>query len=297
MNGLDVSALGQIKETFQFLQPMLDQTLRLAPNPKTPKQRRTEGQQPGRHDPDPAETSNPPDVLQCLRVMGQLILRHERGLNLLQSTDSFILYFQQDKAGTLQGLVKETQTWQTLRQQNPEAPQRPLRQHLCLWLLKELQTRALKVSECKVGDPIQQACLEKKLILEDMSWPFLRWDPSQKALVIDRKKAVTMPKMLQHLEELIEDFQDSTLVVRFQGLQTSNAQAAVPWKLQLNMRTDRPYELLAALTHSSIWLLAGTTLKLHSTKNSHLADTLHQLMTATKGRGKGGKSQGKHKGS
>ncbi|CAL1165275.1 unnamed protein product [Cladocopium goreaui] len=102
----------------------------------------------------------------------------------------------------------ETQHWQQLRKKNPTEVTSPLRQHLCLWFLKDLQTRAIKVSECKVGDPLLQACMDRKLLLEDMSWPFLKWDPSTKALIIDKKKAVSMVKMLQHLEELCEDMRD-----------------------------------------------------------------------------------------
>jgi len=131
-------------------------------------------------------------------------------------------------------MLQETQHWQQLRKKNPTEVTSPLRQHLCLWFLKDLQTRAIKVSECKVGDPLLQACMDRKLLLEDMSWPFLKWDPSTKALIIDKKKAVSMVKMLQHLEELCEDMRDPTLVVRFQGLPMTNPQSAIPWKLQLN---------------------------------------------------------------
>ena len=172
----------------------------------------------------------------------------------------------------------------------------PLRQHLSQWLLKELLNRATKVSESQPGQELYQTCLSRKLILEDMSWPYHRWDAQQQALVIDKKKSVTMPKMLQHLTELIEDFRDPTLVVRFQGLSTSTMQKTVPWKLQLNLRSNRPYELLLALTHSSLWGLVGTSLKPHSTQLSSLAQTIQNMLPNQKPAGKGtGKNKGKSK--
>ena len=100
MNGWDEMALGEIKETFQFLAPIFDKSLKLPPNPRAMKQRRTEGKA-DQTDPDPPGREQQKEILQYLRVLGQLALRHERSLNLLQSTDSFILYFQQDKAGSL----------------------------------------------------------------------------------------------------------------------------------------------------------------------------------------------------
>jgi hypothetical protein len=129
-----------------------------------------------------------------------------------------------------------------------------------------------------------------------MSWPFLRWDTAKKLLVIDKKKAITMPKMLEHLTELVEEFRDPALVVRFQGLATSSPQTAVPWKLQLNLRYNRPYDLLVAMTHSSVWMVAGTSLKIHTPQQSGLAKTVQSLLPKGRGRGKGsGKSKGKNK--
>jgi len=62
----------------------------------------------------------------------------------------------------------------------------------------------------------------------------------------------------------------------------------------IELRSDRPYELMASLTHSSIWLLAGTTLKPHVPKQSSLASTLQQMMPTAPGKGRGkGKSKTK----
>jgi len=293
MIGMDQSSQEQIRETFQFLQPLLDQSLKLLPNPRAPKQRRTEDKIKASQADQGPIGAEPQKLLQYLQALGQLVLRQEHSLSLLQSTDSFILYFQQDKEGSLQGLLLETQKWHQQRLQDPATIQTTLRQHLCQHLLLDLLNRVTKVSQSKPEDPLFRLCREKNLILEDMSWPFLRWEPSKKQLVIDKKKSVTMPKMLEHLTELGEEFRDPALVVRFQGLATSSPQSTVPWKLQLNLRYNRPYDLLVALTHSAVWMLAGTTLKIHAPQQSGLAKTVQSLLP--KGQGKG-KSQSKSKG-
>lgn len=287
MNGWDEGALGQIRETFQFLQPIFDQSLKLSSNPKV-KQRRTDLKHPAPSaDQDQPDNAQQFHLMRYLQTLGQLVLRQEHSLSVLQSNDSFILFFQQEDGGALPGMIQETKKWSQLRQKDAASVQAPLRQHLCQWLLTDLLNRATKVSKCQPGDPVLQACLDKRILLEDLSWPYLRWNADQKALVIDKKKSVSMAKMLQHLEELQQDFRDPTLVLKFQGLQTSQGQKIVPWKLQLNMRTDRPYELLLELTHSSIWLLVGTSLKAHSPKPSSLAVQLRSMMPASKGQGKG----------
>ncbi|CAL1156661.1 unnamed protein product [Cladocopium goreaui] len=297
LTGWDETAFGQIREPFQFLAPIFDKSLKLPPNPKPAKHRRTEGQgQQVKDDPDQPEPRPHTHLMQYLQILGQLALRHEQSLSLMQSTDSFILFFQQEQGGALQGLLQETQKWNQQRQTSTGTTQTPLRQHLCQWLLTDLLNKATKVSEAQKGDQILQACLEKRLLLEDLSWPYLRWDPVQTALVIDKKKSVSMKKMLQHLEELIQDFRDPTLVLKFQGLQTSSSQSTIPWKLQLNLRTDRPYELLLELTHSAIWMLVGSSLKPHNAKPSNLANQLRHLMPKGKGEGKGKtRSKGKAK--
>ena len=297
LTGWDETAFGQIREPFQFLAPIFDKSLKLPPNPKPAKHRRTEGQgQQVKDDPDQPEPRPHTHLMQYLQILRQLALRHEQSLSLMQSTDSFILFFQQEQGGALQGLLQETQKWNQQRQTSTGTTQTPLRQHLCQWLLTDLLNKATKVSEAQKGDQILQACLEKRLLLEDLSWPYLRWDPVQTALVIDKKKSVSMKKMLQHLEELIQDFRDPTLVLKFQGLQTSSSQSTIPWKLQLNLRTDRPYELLLELTHSAIWMLVGSSLKPHNAKPSNLANQLRHLMPKGKGEGKGKtRSKGKAK--
>ena len=169
----------------------------------------------------------------------------------------------------------------------------PLRQHLSTWVLGDLLTKATKVSQAPADADLLKTCLTRKIVLQDGSWPFMRWDATAKALTLDKRPAVSMSKMLEHLTELVEDFRVPDLVVRFHAMGTSPPPAPIPWKLQLNLRCDRPYDLLKSLVGSTVWMLIGTSIKVHHAKPSALATRLQNLLPSpVKGKGKG---RGKNK--
>ena len=81
---------------------------------------------------------------------------------------------------------------------------------------------------------------------------------------------------------------DRELVIRFHALQAPTDQKRIiPWRLQLNLRSDRPYELMYHLAHNSLWMAVGASMKQHSQSQTPLASTIQQLVGKPKGRGKG----------
>ena len=156
-------------------------------------------------------------------------------------------------------------------------------QHLLTTLLNWITA----VAKAKESDELFLACRNRNLILEDRSWPFLRWDGQKQSLVVDQKKPISMEAMMKHVQSLIEMFRVPTLVLRFYGMSTSTKQEVIPWRLQLNPRADEPYELLLSLSHSAIWTLVGTSLKPHSTQNSGLANQLKQMLHPGSAKGQG----------
>ena len=176
--------------------------------------------------------------------------------------------------------------------ENPSKSQmRPLRQHLIL--LQTLHTNAGKIVESKEQDPLHQTSVQKGLILADKSFPFHRWDAHTQKLLIDKKQPVSSQKMFQHLTELQEMVLDRDLVVRFHALKAVSDKdlAAVPWRLQINLRNNRAYELLLQLCHNAVWMAVGATLKPHSLGQSTMATNLQAMLHKPKGKGKG---RGKH---
>ena len=80
-----------------------------------------------------------------------------------------------------------------------------------------------------------------------------------------------------------------TLIQRFHALPVKEGSLVAPWRLQLALRDNAPYELLLGLCQSQIWALIATNLKQHNLFQSHQATTLAQSagLPQTKGHGKG----------
>lgn len=222
-----------------------------------------------------------------LSTLVQLVVRQDQELQCLRKMDQFILFLGQEPTGALHILLQETVQWKK-QMETSKSMTLPLRQHLMITLLNLLHTRAGKVVECQETDPLYSMSLQKGVILADRSFPFHRWDPQQQKVVLDKKQPVSAQKMKQHLEELQDMVQDKELIVRFHALRPMSNQPnqPVPWRLQIHLRSDRPYELLWQLAHSSVWMTVGATMKPHSQGQSPLATTLQNMMQP-KGRGKG----------
>ncbi|CAL1146915.1 unnamed protein product [Cladocopium goreaui] len=221
--------------------------------------------------------------------MAHMLIRHDQELNSLRRTDQFILFLNPDPTGALHLLIQESAVWKTQMESQTQQQLQPLRQHLVLTLLKALQHNAGKIVESKDTEQLYQKSVKMGLILADRSFPFHRWDGQKQQLVIDKKQPVSSQKMFQHLTELQEMMLDKEMVVRFHALRTptSHDTRAIPWRLQINMRSDRAYDLLFQLQHNSIWMAVGATMKQHTLTQSPLATTLQSMVGKSKGRGKG----------
>ena len=66
-----------------------------------------------------------------------------------------------------------------------------------------------------------------------------------------------------------------------------------PWRLQLALRADRPWELIYSLSQSSVWSLMAMSMKPHNRFQSPMAERL-ETMLELRPKGKGsGKGKGK----
>jgi hypothetical protein len=164
-----------------------------------------------------------------------------------------------------------------------------LRQHLTQCLFQDLMVKVMKISEAQAGDPLFQTSVQSQVIDSEGNWPFLEWNPATKTLHTSSKTPISMTLMTQHVKELVEMFKDPELVMSFRSLQTNQEAPICPWRLQLNPRADRAWELLTRLSRCSLWTLIGTMLKPHSLTQCGLADTIQQALghQVRKGKGKG----------
>lgn len=59
---------------------------------------------------------------QVLRLMGQMLLRQERDINMWKTQDSYVIHFSRDPKGLLPILVEETTKWRTAQEQPTSGP-------------------------------------------------------------------------------------------------------------------------------------------------------------------------------
>ena len=197
-----------------------------------------------------------------------------------------------DPTGALHLLLHETVQWKEKADKMEDSSMTqmmPLRQHLMLALLTSMRNRLAKLMTSKETDQIYITSVDKGLILADRSFPYHRWDPKTQTLVLDKKTPVSAKKMDQHLEELVEMMQDRELVMRFHALRAPDLKSdrVVPWRLQINLRSDRAYDLLFHLAHNSIWMAVGATMKQHTLHQTPMATALQNMLGPPKGQGKG----------
>ncbi|CAL1145049.1 unnamed protein product [Cladocopium goreaui] len=295
----DTEATTQIMASFGALAPLFrtqDKSLKLSPNPRQTKARRKD-----EHSSPDEEMDQLPDgphqpTMRLLSTLAQLALRHDQELQSLRKMDQFILFLSPEQMGALHIMIQETAQWKSQMEAQNQGHLMPLRQHLMLALLNSLRTRAGQIVESKETDQLYEMSLKKGVILADRSFPYHRWDPATQKLVLDKKPPISYKKMEQHLDELQEMMQEKELIARFHALRGFNAssQNAVPWRLQIHMRRDRAYELLYQLSHNSVWMAVGASMKPHTMGQSPLATALQAMTQEQKTKPKG-KGKGKHK--
>ena len=133
--------------------------------------------------------------------------------------------------------------------------------------------RVTKVMECKQEDPLWQSSLQSKLVLQDASWPFLKWDHKKQSLEVDTKmSSLPMKDLQQTLEQIYKLLDRPEAIVRFHALQNKNKQVPViPWRLELDMKDHKLHNLLHSLVNCSAWQLVQIRLKPHHHQQSKLA--------------------------
>ena len=120
--------------------------------------------------PPPSRTSLPDsdskgaNSSKMVMLMANLLLRHEQDLMALQSQNRYVLFLSTNKEGMIAPLLQESTAWKTAQQQN--LVDKPLRQHLCLFLLKTRIQRVTKLKESKSEDPVWISSIKSQLVMQ-----------------------------------------------------------------------------------------------------------------------------------
>ena len=279
-------AAQQLLSAFQNVLPMLDKTLHLEPDPRNPKRRRDQRKQNQLGEQDVPQTNK--HMMTMMKLMANILIRQDQEMQQLKRNDSFILYFSKKPTGTLSQLLTAAEAWRKAQETPASSTLKlPLRTHLMNTLLTSLLNRVTEISKAPNGSDLYKATVKNKMLLEDYSWPYLQWCPQTRTNQISAKKAVGMKQMLDMCSELIEHFRNPLLVIRFHSLQSKLDSKVTPWRLQLNMRLDGPFELLSFLCYNSVWAVLGSQLKPHLQQQSPMATALQEMMGKGHGKGQG----------
>ena len=293
MESEDASA--QVLQAFQSLAPLLDGSLKLTTNPGATKRQKVDAQSDKKKDKPTAESSN---LLPAIQLMAKLVISLDRDQQLQKKEDTYLFFFNsKEPTGSLGVLQKAAEEWHHQATLQPSSPSKtPLRQKLLQTLLIDLMDRIQKLADAPPESPLMQKAVQSMILLPDRTFPYLEWDHTTKALQISKRTPISLQKMHQHCTELLDMFRDPSIILRFHALPTKPESAVSPWRLQVSLRADRPWELLQALCQSSVWTLMATSLKQHSRFQSPLALKLEESLglKSMKGTGKGSKG---HKGS
>ena len=289
----------ELMKSFQMLSPLLQASSRYIresaeePNSKRPKQE--DDEQVGRRSPtDPALQGA---VLTVLGHMTKLLIQHEKQLQQLQRQDSFVLFIQASQQGGITILQQLATDWKSQLAQHQTDPNLlNMRTYLFRGLMKEVHLRLRQMSSSKLGEPLWDKAIEQGVLLPCGSWPFQKWDPTNKKLVRSHKQPLGMQRVLNQFSYLEELLSTNDQIVRFHSLRPQPT--VVPWMVQTSLRMNDVWGILTEMANSTLWSLLGLSLKVHSQTLSRPAQLLQDSRDQTghlpqKGRGKG-KQNGKH---
>ena len=233
------------------------------------------------------------EVLDALKLMAQLLLAHERSLQLLAKQDSYVLFISNSAQGALPLLDTLSTDWK--QKQAANQGKQTLRTCLLQGLIKELAQRVTKLSQSKAGDQLWDMAVQRGTLRADGSWPYQKWQPEEQKLVAAARPPLSMTRLLKALQYLEELLEESHHVIRFHNLRPQTDMT--PWHLQISMRDSDVWTQLNLLTQSSVWILLGMQVKQHSQTMSKPAQNLQQVFgkggTPSKGQGKGKKGKTK----
>lgn len=223
-----------------------------------------------------------------IQQVASMALRHEQDLANLRSQDAFVLCLQVDQQGALPLIANKTEWWKQQRKEGKDV--QPLRCLLVQTVFQELLSRVTKVQKDS-SDPQKQEVWKtlrsRHLILEDGSWPFMKWDSQQNCLVqATEHRPLSMDAMTKMMMEVVEGLQAARVTQRFQAMSPigPTGPKTIPWKLQLGIQQDDLINLLRRLCGSAALHLLGASMKQHHQHMRRQAQWIQQNLG--KGRGK-----------
>ena len=209
-------------------------------------------------------------LLGLVKLMAQVIIQHDRAIQMQHKQTCFVLFVQTSPGSALGVLTQQALAWKT-QTSTDQAKPLTLRTFLLRSVILELQTRLVKLSQSSQGNQIWDTAVQEGVILADGSWPYQHWCHKEKKLIRSHRQPMGMARTLKEVQLLTELLNEEGQVMRFHRLKPQAT--VVPWMIELSIRETEMWTTLMGMTQSTLWTLM-----------------LEQLLTGQKG-----KSQGKGK--
>ena len=105
--------------------------------------------------------------------MGQLVVRLDKQVRLMQGESSLVAFMQTGQTGILPLMLQETANWRQLQQQGKLT--QSLKRTLWQLMMEQLSTRVAKFAAG--AEPLIASAKKAHLPDQDNSWPTLKWNP------------------------------------------------------------------------------------------------------------------------
>lgn len=246
--GYEEDGLEQMQKVFHNLAPLVtqDQSFISIQDNKRPKIFHME----------PQTNTQEVALAQSVRLLAQLVLRHDHDLNLWKNQDGWMLFLGSDTKGVIPILMQSTKEWkEKMGQQKVQFDHTllPLRVVLTQKLFLEMQNRFQKVLKAGDSSELVKTLVHQEVLQLDHSWPFLRWDSQLKKMVINgSRKSITMDRMSKILDDIVEQLRTPDSVVRFHALPVQSSSKTAPWRLQVPLQSEDLINLLRQIEMNTI---------------------------------------------
>ena len=214
-----------------------------------------------------------------INLLGRVVLQQEEVISRLRHDKNFVVFMRNDANGTLATLMRISRDWRAKKSLEAEQLTSPLRTVLIACMIRELMNQA---QQAVATEDSRAKHLANEWLNQEGHWNYRRWNPAEKRLELDKKRAP-----LQHTEAirlltfLLKEM-TGDIIQRFAAsktlafLEQQGAQVAT-FHLEISLRGSRAlevYEALDRLTSCSLTNLIGVSMKRDTLPRSMMARRL-----------------------
>ena len=221
-----------------------------------------------------------------LRMLARLTLRQEDAISQLQLDKSFMFFIQCGRGSIMPTLLTQAKEWNQLKEKG-EATM-PLRMHMFLQCFQLLAQRAQLLKLDASDDALVLNLRSKGILTEDSKWAYLSWDSQAMILKPNRMPPLTSEEIRSLLERIAHLGQQPGVIHKFSALRPvkqdtlpQDATTAIPWRLDLSLRSPEAselFQLLQKLAGNGITQLILLRVRGANLQRSPLANAISQRL-------------------